>query len=99
MAYFGAKQPYEEYFVRFDFLNYLGEEEISSALVIATDVATEEDATAMVTDSTKQYTEGSKIYVAVQGGEDGHSYRITCRITGTEGSKYELDGILPVKEG
>ena len=54
---FGAKQPYEAYYVEFDFVNDIADEDsISSATVVAKNGAI--DVTATLTDVTKQLIDG-----------------------------------------
>lgn len=95
---FTDKQPYEEYYVTFDFTEALGDETVSSATVTATRASTGEDATSTVTDAAEQEHDDYTVDVWIQGGVSGVEYKITCRIVGSAGSKYELDGLLLVKE-
>lgn len=96
---FGSKQSYEAYYVVFAFKEYLGAATIVSAAVTAVDVADDTNATSSVTDSTKQVLTNDEqgVKVWVKGGTSGHSYKVTCCIVASDGSLYELDGILPVK--
>ena len=101
MDMLGAKQPYEEYYVEFDFTNYLGTAHIDSIdEVSAVEMASGEDETDAVTDATRQANDEHIVYVWIRAGEDGCRYKLNCRIIAddAEGSKYELDGILPVVE-
>ena len=96
---FTAKQPYEEYLIYFDFTAKLGAvETIASATITAVDEATLAVVTTTVLDATKQtdITTTPIVYTGVRAGTDGHSYLITCRVTGSLGSLYELEGILPI---
>lgn len=95
---FDAKQPWEEYHVGFNFESLLGTDTIEAAVVSAVDLETGDDVTDTITDSTEQTTSGSVVYVWVRSGTAGCRYRITCRITTSSGSKWELDGLLPVSE-
>jgi hypothetical protein len=94
----GSKQPYEEYFITFDFANYLGVEHIATAAVTAADEADGTDKTATVTTAGYQTITDTTVNVWVKGGTTAHKYKITCKIVGASGSKYELDAILPVME-
>ncbi len=93
-----SKQPYEAYYISFDFTNDLGAETIASITVDAVDQSTLADESAVILDVSKQVNTDDIVYVWVQSGTSGHDYLITCRIVGSEGSQYELDGILPVLE-
>lgn len=95
---FTSKQPYEAFEVSFDFTDVLGTEDISSATLTAVDEATLADVTATLLDPVKQSNTTKIVTGYVQAGTDGHRYIITCRIVGSLGSLYELDGILPVNE-
>lgn len=102
----GAKQPWEAFRQPFDFENFLGPNEtinaISEVIVesLASGGAVDENVSADMADMTKD-TLSADAYTAniwVEGGTDAVLYKITCRITGTLGSKYELELILPVRE-
>jgi hypothetical protein len=92
----GSKQPYEEYYISFNFLSWLGSDTISSATVSAVDMADNSDVVSTITDSTKQYEVTPNVYVWIRAGTNGHRYQITCRIVSSSGSKYELDAMLQV---
>lgn len=97
--YFGAKQPYEEYFIQFDFSNDLGSsEEIDTINVSAVDMSDDSDVTGTLTDATQQANTTTAVNVWIRAGTSGSEYKVTCKIVGNAGSKYELEGILPVIE-
>lgn len=96
--YFTSKQPAEEFAISFDFTEVLGAETIASATITAIDQASLVVMTATILDATQQSNTNTVVYGWVQAGTSGHSYVITCLITGSLGSIYELDGILPVSE-
>lgn len=106
MASFGAKQEWEQYYVVFDFDSYLNPksgsttlatEDISSiATCTAVDQYDNHAATASILDSTKFTYTASKAYIWVQNGTSGREYKITCKIHGDKGSKYEYDAVLPI---
>lgn len=98
MDRFGSKQPYEEYYIAFDFANYLGSAAISTATTTAAVYSTGADATATILTSAEQTIIGKVVYVWVKAGSSGAEYRITCRIVADDGSKYELDGLLMIAE-
>lgn len=95
---FSNKQPFEEYYVEFDFSSDLGAATVTSATVTAKVVGTGADATTTITDPTKQSEKDKSVLVWLQAGTTGLEYEITCRIVASDGSKYELDGLLLVKE-
>ena len=94
----GAKQPYEAYYIQFNFTRYLGTATISSATVTAVDIADNSDVTATITTVGSQSITSPSVYVWVKAGTTAHTYQITCKITASDGSKYELDALLPVVE-
>jgi hypothetical protein len=94
----GAKQPYEAYYIQFDFTRYLGTATISTATVTATDTADDSDVTSTITTVGSQSISGGSVYVWVKAGTTGKTYQVTCKITASDGSKYELDALLPVVE-
>ena len=93
-----SKQPYEEFYITFMFKLWLGTASIVSATVGASDVDTETDVTSSLTDSTAQILGRAYVNVWIKGGESGKTYKITCQIEADDGSKYELDVLLPVLE-
>jgi len=96
---FSGKQPYEEYYTAFDFTNYLDAETILSAVVSVIDLASPAvDVTATITTAGSQAITDGTVYVWVKGGSSGHTYKITCKVVCSAGSKHELDVILPVVE-
>jgi hypothetical protein len=94
-----AKQPYEAYSGFFDFTAKLtGGETIASAVITATDMATLADVTAIILDAGQQSNTDTIVYDWMRAGTARHYYLITCRVTGSMGSLYELDAVLPVLE-
>jgi hypothetical protein len=99
MRSFGSKQPYESYYVAFDFTNVIGEATITTATVVVVD----EEGTVVTETLT---TVGSQLIVSpivnvwVKGGATGKKYKITCKIgtDSTPSELYELDAWLPVRE-
>jgi hypothetical protein len=97
MLEFGPKQPWEEYYVAFNFVRVITPEtEIESAIISVVD---EEgaDATSTLTDPTKIEIVDEKVFVWVRGGTE-QVYKITCRITMDNGEKFEQDAELEVIE-
>ena len=92
-----AKQPYEEYYIKFDFTNVIGTAEIDSSVVSAID-SSGADATTTVTKVANQLIATPYVNVWVQGGVTGERYTITCKIVTDAGEKYELEAELPVVE-
>lgn len=98
IQYVGTKQPSEEYYLKFDYSRLLREANAIAAATSAIDLADDSDVTNAIIDKTKQYVYNKCAYVFVQGGTDGHSYKITCSISATDGSRYELECVMPVEE-
>lgn len=94
----GSKQPYEAYYVKFNFANLLDSATIASAVTTAIDLADSSDATSDVIDGTKQSIDTPDVNVWIKAGETGHQYKLTCRITASDGALFELDCKLPVTE-
>ena len=95
---FGAKQTYEEYYVEFNFVNDLAEEDtVATATVVAMDGVV--DVTDTLTDVDEQTISGTSVFVWVMGGSTGVTYVITCQIVSSVyGEKYEAEADLPVLE-
>lgn len=91
-----SKQTVESYYISFDFDTALGSETISSVVVSAVDSSTLADATAAITDVLKQATSSRVVNVWVKAGTSGHNYLITCRVTGSSGTVFEVEALLPV---
>ena len=94
---FGPKQPYEEYFVDFDFVNEIADDDhVESAEVTVLD---EDGAnvTDDITDEAKQTTSGTKVSIWIMAGETGKTYTLTCQIvTAVLAEKYESEADLDV---
>jgi hypothetical protein len=98
MDLFIDKQPYEEFYIGFDFINVMaGTDEISSATVTAVDELGV-DSTAIIITTIKQYLDPTKVYVWVKGGTHNKTYTITCKIVTDIGEKYEKEGEMSVVE-
>ena len=98
MDHFVDKQPYEEYYIDFDFVNVIAYPEESFS---ATGTAVDElgaNATTTIITAIKQYLDPTKVYVWVKGGTTGKTYTITCRIVTDIGEKYEKEGQMSVVE-
>lgn len=93
------KQPWEEYYIEFDFTNAIGTAEVASATVSAINQA-DTDSTAIVTDVTQQKIVNPYVYVWVKGGVHLSDYTITCKAltNASPAEKYELEASLPVRE-
>lgn len=100
MEQFDNKQPSEEYYLAFDFSRDLNGEGIAAAEFTIVDVDTGEDVTDAMMTPEYQVNDGDIAYLWIVGGEDGHKYKITCRVTGAGApqSRYELEATLKVKE-
>ena len=99
MARLGSKQPYESYYISFDFTNVIGSVSIASASVIAYD-SSNATCTAAITTVANQTLATASVSVWVKGGTTDNEYKITCRITTSASPQehYELDVTLPVAE-
>jgi hypothetical protein len=99
MARLGSKQPYEEYFVSFDFTAVIGSAALATANVIAYD-STGATATSIVTEVANQTMATACVYIWVKGGVADNEYKITCQIetNSSPAEKYELDATLPIAE-
>jgi len=93
-----TKQPYEEYYLVFDFADWLGTATISSATVTAVNNSTGVDVTATITTVGSQAKTNTEVKVWVKAGTSGETYKITVKAVASDGSKYEKDGLLPVLE-
>ena len=96
---FGAKQPYEEYFIEFDFVNDIDDaDSIESAEVTVMDG--DDDVTDTLTGGdAKQSVLGTKVSVWIKGGTTGTTYTITCKIITTVlAEKYEAESEITVTE-
>ena len=101
MDAFGKKQPWDEYFVAFDFTNLLNTgDTIHTATISAINISTGADATSTVTTVANQSIVSPKVFVWVKGGVTATNYKITCKIVthATPPEQYELDAKLPVVE-
>jgi hypothetical protein len=99
MARLGSKQPYEEYFVSFDFTNVLGSASVATANVIVYD-STNATCTSAITTVANQTLATTAVNIWIKGGVTDNEYKITCEIetNSTPAEKYELDAVLPVAE-
>lgn len=103
MELFGTKQPWEEYYVEFDFdpdLSSLDSVEIVDSVdsIVAVDYLTKVDVTSAIIDTGMTVILDKGVCPWVKGGVHNKKYKITTKIIGSLGSHYELEAILPVKE-
>jgi len=98
MDRFRNKQTGESYYIEFDFSSVSSALIISSASVSAKIVSTGVDVTATITTVAKQLITSPVVYVWVTGGTDGVDYQITCKATASNGSVYELEGLMLVAD-
>ena len=97
------KQGFERYFVHGDFSAVLDADEtldIGNANTTITAVDnTNVDATATVIDDASKYIDGSSLYVRVKDGDEaGSPYKITIKVETSKGKRWEVDGLIKVKE-
>ena len=88
------KQPDEEYYIGFDFEDDIGTETISSAVVTAT--CEDVNVTDTFTVVADQTIINPIVYVKITGGTSGSTYKLECKVTGSEGSIYEMNGYITV---
>jgi len=108
MASFGAKQSREGYYLLFDFDNDLNPTDsdgtslaTDSLASIATVSAYDQNLGASVAsliDTSRNATDSTKAWVWAQNGISGHSYKITVIVNSNSNAKYEMDGVLPVRD-
>jgi len=96
MDRFRNKQSAEAYFIEWDFADLCGSATIASATVTAKLVSTGADATATITTAGSQSISGTSVYTWVKAGSDGVDYQLTCVATASDGSIYELEGLMLV---
>lgn len=92
MEYLDPKQPYEEYYIEFNFKNdiVIGDSIETAAATVTPD--------GLVIDHSIQSIDGNSVYVWVSSGNSKVTYVISCKIVTVNGEKYELDAQLPVVE-
>lgn len=97
MSYLITKQPNEKYPVTIDFANWLTVgETISMKNVSAIDLATGQDATSSVIESSA--IDGTQVRILCKAGTDRHDYEVTVRITTSAGNIYEEEVTMRVTE-
>jgi len=102
--YFDVKQPAEKFYYAFDFTNAFRNLSISDTDTINTVEVTildpnNVDVTADMVDDTKQIIDGCIVYIFIQGGTSGNTYKGTVKATATpSGQIAEMDFYLPVEE-
>jgi hypothetical protein len=94
---FSPKQNWEEYYVAFNFARVI----TPLTTIASTDIRVYDESGAEVsetlTDDTKTQITGTKVFVWVRGGTE-QTYKITCKITMSNGEKFEQDATLEVTE-
>lgn len=96
MDRFRNKQPSEAYFIEWNFDDLCGTATISSAAVSAKVFSTGVDVTATITTAGSQTLSGGSAFTWVKAGTDGIDYQLTCVATASDGSIYELEGMMLV---
>ena len=97
------KQGFERYFVHGDFSAVLDADETLDIANIETTVIaidnTGVDATATIIDDASKYVDGTSLYVRIKDGMEGESpYKITIRVETSKGNRWEVDGLVKIKE-
>lgn len=98
MDRFRTKQTGETYKIEFDFSTIATGLTIASAVTTAKVVSTGVDVTDTITTAASQSISGTSVYVLVKAGTDGTDYLITCKATASDGSVYELEGLMLVAD-
>lgn len=95
---FDEKQPFEEFYLGFNFTKDLATEEVATAIISVVDGGGN-DVTSSLTSVNLQSIQTPYVYFWIKGGENLKAYKITCKITTSlSASKYEQDAILTVVE-
>jgi len=97
---FGDKQPYEEYYLKFDFSEELAESDsIDTLTATVIKISDDTDASDTMLDNSKDYSDGADAYIWIKGGADDTAYLVTCKVlTSVLKEKYELEGSITVRE-
>ena len=95
-----TKQSFEAYFIHGDFSAVM---ESPETIVLGTSTATATDNTntpdESVIDTPSIYVDEFKYYVRIKDGTEAKSpYKITLRVTTSTGNKWEVEGLLVIKE-
>jgi len=98
MKSFGNKQPYEEFYLGFDFEGDLTDEDISTGVIVVTRLLDEKDVTTTFVDATKQQATGMILYFWVRTGRPNNKYQINGKIVGVNGAKHEFDATLKITQ-
>jgi len=97
------KQGFERYFVHGDFSEVLGVDETLDIANLETTVTaldnTGADATATIIDDASKYVDGTSLYVRIKDGTEAESpYKITIKVETSKGNRWEVDGLVKIKE-
>ncbi len=98
MEKFDPKQSGDEYYISFGFANKLGSATISSFTVTAVDLIDNSDVLSTITDTTLATISGTDVDVWIRAGVNKHDYLLTVKITTSDNSDYEFEGIMPVRD-
>jgi len=97
------KQGFERYFVNADFSAVLEADETLDAANENTTITVVDkdnaDATATIIDDASKYVDGTSLYVRIKDGdEEGSPYKITIKVETSKGNRWEVDGLIKIKE-
>ncbi len=97
------KQGFERYFIYGDFSTVLETGETLDVNNANTGVtAIDKDggnATATVIDDASKYVDGSSFYIRIKDGVEAESpYKITIKVETSLGNRWEVDGLIKIKE-
>lgn len=97
------KQGFERYFVHGDFSAVLDADETLDIANINTGVTaadnTGSDVTTTLIDDASKYIDGDCLYIRIKDGDEaGSPYKITIRVETSKGNRWEVDGLVKIKE-
>ncbi len=97
------KQGFERYFIHGDFSAVLESGEtldVNNADTTITAIdSSGADATATIIDDASKYVDGSNLYVRIKDGDEaGSPYKITIKVETSSGNRWEVDGLIKIKE-
>lgn len=91
------KQPYEERKFSFNFASKMAEDATITSINSITSSLKSGGGVASLTIN-GQTAAGQKVEALYGGGTTGQTYKVTCKVTDSQGQELELDGLLKVKE-
>lgn len=97
------KQGFERYFIQGDFSAVLESGETLDVSNVNTTITAIDssgaDVTATIIDDASKYVDGTRLYVRIKDGDEvGSPYKITIKVETSNGNRWEVDGLIKVKE-